>query len=118
MNNFENWPLRREHSSSVASTTVASTTSSPQPRRPTLEKEARELTERIIKLKCSIAEQKGKQGELHLDWQKLHTERSAIQVELADLDKECVDIRAETSQTLGEIEKAKLRLDQLQTERS
>mmetsp|Transcript_31001 Transcript_31001/g.64952 ORF Transcript_31001/g.64952 Transcript_31001/m.64952 type:complete len:263 (+) Transcript_31001:265-1053(+) len=118
------WSVRKELDGSVASTSCSATIasgllSSPSPpilpsgptRRVTLEEQGRFLTKQIIQLKFNIAEQKGKQEELNLDWRRLHTEKNACQSELADIDKECDAIRAETEEVREEAKRAQDRLD-------
>lgn len=81
-----------------------------------LDVQHRTLTDQIVDLKFHIAEQKGKHEELSLDWNKLHSEQTACQSELGDIDEECDDIRAETEEMTEEIERAKQRLAQIITD--
>ena len=60
----------------------------------------------------------GKQDEIQHDWQKLNSEKSSTQEEIADIDTENDGIRADTDRAREELEKARLRLDNLAKERS
>ena len=92
--------------------------SSPPRQQQSLNEQHRKLTEEMIQLKCNIADQKGKQGLMHMDWQKLRTEQSAIQDELAIVEKECNDLRTKTNDIQTQSTKAKIRLEQITTEQS
>jgi len=104
-------PVSSRDLASVASTSCSAASQM------TLEEQHRMITEEVIQLKCNIAEQKGKQDELNFDWQKLHTEQSEIQEALVEINTECDDLKFEIDQTTEDLEKAKLRLDLLATER-
>ncbi len=116
------WPSRRDKDSATSTSCSAATASGSSPsrrsRRSSLEEQLRALTEEIIELKFKIAEQMGKQDEIQHDWQKLNTEKSSIQQEIAEIDTENDGIRADTDRTREELEKARLRLDHLAKERS
>ena len=89
-----------------------------QQQQQSLNEQHRKLTEEMIQLKCNIADQKGKQGLMHMDWQKLRTEQSAIQDELAIVEKECNDLRTKTDDIQTQSTKAKIRLEQITAEQS
>lgn len=116
------WPSRRDKDSVTSTSCSAATASGSSPsrrsRQSSLEEQLRALTEEIIELKFKIAEQMGKQDEIQHDWQKLNTEKSSIQQEIAEIDTENDGIRADTDRTREELEKARLRLDHLAKERS
>ena len=92
--------------------------SSPPRQQQSLNEQHRKLTEEMIQLKCNIADQKGKQGLMHMDWQKLRTEQSAIQDELVIVEKDCNDLRTKTNDIQTQSTKAKIRLEQITTEQS
>lgn len=92
--------------------------SPPRQQQQSLNEQHRKLTEDMIQLKCNIADQKGKQGLMHMDWQKLRTEQSAIQDELAIVEKECNELRTKTDEIQMQSTKAKIRLDQITAEQS
>jgi len=92
--------------------------SPPRQQQQSLNEQHRKLTEEMIQLKCNIADQKGKQGLMHMDWQKLRTEQSAIQDELAIVEKECNDLRTKTDEIQMQSTKAKIRLEQIIAEQS
>jgi chromosome segregation ATPase len=116
------WSSRRDRdsitSTSCSAATASGSTPSRRSRRSSLKDQLRALTEEIIELKFKIAEQMGKKDEIQHDWQKLNTEKSSIQEEIANIDTENNGIRADTDQTREELEKARLRLDRLAKERS
>ncbi|KAL7534363.1 hypothetical protein ACHAWF_004808 [Thalassiosira exigua] len=109
------WP-RKDHASSISASTYSGSTSTSH--QPTLEEQHQMLTDQIIKLKFSIAEQKAKRDELRLDWQKLHNEQTDIQEDILDLDNESDDIQANINEANEEMEKYKRRLDQLAMEQA
>ena len=104
--------------SATASCSNSGGGSSPPRQQQSLNEQHRKLTEEMIQLKCNIADQKGKQGLMHLDWQKLRTEQSAIQDELAIVEKECNDLRSKTDEIQTQSTKAKILLDQITAEQS
>jgi len=106
------WPSRRDRDS-VTSTSCSAATASGSS-----EEQLRALTEEIIELKFKIAEQMGMQDEIQQDWQKLNTEKSSIQEEIAEIETQNDVIRADTDRSREELEKARLRLDHLAKERS
>lgn len=89
-----------------------------QQQQQSLNEQHRKLTEEMIQLKCDIADQKGKQGLMHMDWQKLRTEQSAIQDELVIVEKDCNDLRTKTDEIQTQSTKAKIRLEQITAEQS
>ena len=70
----------------LISSSSLSTAASPV-RRKSLSEQHHELTEQLIRLKFEIAEQKGKHGELQLDWQKLNSEKQTLHTELVDTEE-------------------------------
>ena len=96
----------------LISSSSLSTTASPI-RRKSLSEQHHELTEQLIRLKFEIAEQKGKHGELQLDWQKLNSEKHTLHTELVDTEEECESIRKETDWIRKEQTKTRQRLDEL-----
>jgi chromosome segregation ATPase len=114
------WPWHRErelkaaYSVASASCTVVSTPSCQSSR----EEQLRALTKEIIALKFNIAEEMGKQDEIKHDWQKLNTEKSSIQEEIADIDVENDVLRADTERVREALGQAMLRLELLAKERS
>ena len=78
-----------------------------------IQEKRRILTEEIIRLKFNIATQRGRQDELQLDWQKLITERNAMQLEMENIEQECENLQTETTKTKERISESNLRLHQL-----
>lgn len=106
------------NSSSFSSTVSCSGSGSSPPRQRTLDEQHRKSTDELIQVKFQIAEQKGTQGLLNLDWQKLRSEQSDLQKQLENVEGECDNIREETGDIRIVIEKTKVRLDEIQKERS
>lgn len=71
------------------------------------------LTEEIIRLKFNIATQLGRSDEIELEWHKLIPERTALQVEMENIERECDTLQTETSMTNDQIEQSSIRLRQL-----
>lgn len=78
-----------------------------------LQERHRVLTEEIIQLKFNIATQRGRQDELHFDWQKLIPERNALQEEMESTEQECDTLQEEILETKNRIQESTLRLRQL-----
>ncbi len=113
------WPWHRERDQAAYSVASASCSAVSSPSyQSSREEQLRALTKEIIALKFNIAEELGKQDEIKHDWQKLNTEKSSIQGEIADIDVENDVLRADTDRVREELGKAKLRLELLAKERS
>lgn len=110
-------PQRRASLASNTSSSAASPSSLVGAKK-TLSEQHQQLTEGLIRLKFEIAEQKGKHGELDLDWRRLNSEKHKLQAELLDTEKECSSMREEIGRIREEERQKKQLLDQLRAENS